>query len=167
MIVVAIIGLIAAIGAPALRQFLPRYERNRFFSDLNQLVGLAWQNAIAERKTHKVYFDFEKNNVKVEMASGQKDVKGQEIFKPMKGKYFTTTIDWPENLLVRNFYIEGTDEAKSKRMWFFIVPDGLSQAIVINLIDQQEEKETGPKKIGLVLNPFLAEFKIYDEFQKP
>ncbi len=167
MIAVAIIGLIAAIGFPALRRFIPRYERRRFLSELNQLIGLAWQNAVAERQTHKVYFDFEKNKVRVEMATGKKDVKGQEIFKPMRGRYFATTIDWPESLLVHNFYIEGTDEAKQNRIWFFIVPDGLSQAIVINLVDQQEEKDTGPKKIGLVLNPFLPEFKIYDEFQKP
>ena len=167
MIVLGIIGLILSLGIPQINKLFPSSQRVAFISRLNQLVGFAWQSAIREQKVHRIYFDFEKNEVKVEMASGQKDPKGKEIFKPTKPVYFSTVIEWPENLQVRQFFIEGTDESQFKRIWFFIVPDGLSQSVIINIQDENDLVEGSPVRVGLVLDPFKPEFKIYDEFKKP
>ena len=167
LIVLGILGLILSVGVPQIGNLFPGSSRKTFFSELNKLIAYAWQNAIREQKTQKVIFDLEKNVVSVEAATDQKDVKGQEIFQKPKAFYFSTEINWPESLQVRNFYIEGTDMAKYKKMWFFIVPDGLSQSIVINLVDLQDEIDGKPAQFGLVLNPFQPEFKIYDIFQKP
>jgi hypothetical protein len=39
--------------------------------------------------------------------------------------------------------------------------------VIINFLDTKDTKDDAPRRVGLVLNPFTAQFKIYDAFQKP
>ncbi len=79
---------------------------------------------------------------------------------------------WPKNLEIKNFYVEGSDEMEriagrpDGKIWFFVVPSGLAQNVIINFIDTLDRVNNKPRTIGLVLNPFSAQFKVYDTFQK-
>ena len=55
---------------------------------------------------------------------------------------------------------------QTTELWFFIVPEGLAQDVVINLLDMRDKDRGKAKQVGLVLNPFAAQFKSYDSFQK-
>jgi hypothetical protein len=79
-----------------------------------------------------------------------------------------------DQLELKNFYVEGKDLAgtissssKAGESWFF-VSDGICQTVIINYLDNNQEKSGRNKlQLGLVLNPFSAQFEVFDEFKKP
>jgi hypothetical protein len=110
--------------------------------------------------------------MRIEIDTDTKDDKGEPIFEPVKGLSISRSLAIPKQLEFQQFFIEGFDEmARSSgrmtgQMWFFIVPDGLAQDVIINMIDTQDRVQGKPATIGLVLNPFSAHFEVHDSFQK-
>ena len=48
------------------------------------------------------------------------------------------------------------------------MPDGIAQPVVINLRDlASSEKYHDTGEYSLVLNPFAAQFKLYESFKQP
>lgn len=173
LIAVALMSIMVVAVIPSLGKKSAGQERETFIARLNSLTQLAWQNALVQNKVYKVIFDFKKKRVSLEQASEKKDAKGHTAFEPVKITYLDTSTAWPSFLQVKNFYIEGFDEATrsaSRDMegaFFYVVPDGLTQRVTINVTDSQDRDASGrPKKIGLVLNPFTAQFTAYDTFKK-
>lgn len=173
MVVIAIIGVLATIIVPGVAKLMrPRRERELFINRLNALTRYAWQHALIERKVHRISFDFGKKQIWVAMATDViKD--GTPEFARVKGAYINTTIPIPPQIQIKNFIIEGYDEMgrsaslKTQESWFFVMPDGLTQTVTINFLDTKQLNAAGkPRHFGLVLNPFNAQFKVYDNFQK-
>ena len=169
LIAIAFIGLMATVVVPNLGRRKPKEERKAFIAKLNSLVQLSWQNAILTGKLQRVLFDFTNQRVTLEQST---DTKGHK-FAPLKRSYLQTEIAWPQRYQVKNFFIEGFDEAtrfvgkKTGQTWFYIVPDGLTQRVTINLLDTADKgADRRPAKVGLVLNPFNARFNVYDTFKK-
>lgn len=163
MIVIAIIALLATVVMPRLsRRGTHAYDE--FATSLNTLTQMAYSNALATGKIHRVLFNFKNNTVSVEAAEDKRDTAGQVKFAAVKSNFFKSSMDWPSNFEMRNFYIKGKDELTGgeTKVYFFITPDGLAQDIIINFIDTGKQEEA-----GLVLNPFTAQFKVYNAFQKP
>ena len=173
MIVLVIMAIFSAVVIPNIPRMQPRYEREQFIARLNALVQLGWQQAIIEHRVCKVVFDFGKSLVSLHVATAKKEQIGEPKFKPIKGLYLSTSFTLPDNLKVRQFFIEGFDEMarfvgkKTAEVWFYIMPEGLAQDVILNLFDMKDRRNTKPRPISLVLNPFSAQFKVYDEFQKP
>lgn len=172
LVAIVIIAIMATVIIPNLAPRRASDERNTFIAQLNTLMQFAWQNALITRTLHKVMFDFKHKTVFLEQASEQKDGEGKTKFVPLKEQYFATSLAWPRNLEIKNFFIEGFDEMKrfsgrdTGESWFFVVPDGLTQRVTINLIDTLDISPQGrPAKVGLVLNPFNAQFAAYDTFK--
>lgn len=172
LVAIAIIVVMAAIVVPNLKPRKAQDERTAFIAQLNSVLSLAWQNALITHSVHRILFDFKKNKVTVEAAAGDKDSQGEQKFIPLQHSYVQTTLQWPDYLRIKNFFIEGFDEmsrfagADTGQTWFFIVPDGLTQRVTINLIDTHDLRSNGRQtKIGLVLNPFTAQFTAYDTFK--
>ena len=164
MVVLFIMGLIAAIALPNLQGLLPGYKRREFIANLQNMFSLTWQHALATNKAHRVFFDFKKRIVQVEIED-HVTKEGNPVFKPVQGTYQKYTTQWPEALTIKQFFIEGQDEmARAGReiltAWVYIVPQGYAQDLIINMLD-------GTRQVGLVLNPFTMRFKTYDTFQKP
>lgn len=173
LVVLAIAGILMAVVVPNFQNMLPGKERKLFIVKLNGLMRLAWQRALVERKTQKIAFDFDKRLIWLESATGAiKD--GSPEFARAKGSYIPTSLKIPKVLDIKNFIIEGFDEMsrygggrKTTESWFFVIPDGLAQAVTINFLDMGNRNGAGkPRQFGLVLNPFNAQFKVYDSFQK-
>lgn len=174
MVVMTVIGLMTAIAVPALRRLLPRNERKNFIAQLSALTSFGWRNALVSDTMHMVLFDLKKNQVRlgsVKYGETEKGSCGEPKSTPIKGRYITSTIEIPKNVKIQQFIIEGIDEmarvrAESFCAWFFIMPNGLTQEVVINLVDTKDIKAGRPRQVSLMLNPFTAQFTVYDEFKK-
>lgn len=171
LIAMLMIGIIATILAPNL--FLARtarYERNQFVARLNSLVSTGLQQSILERAVHSIEFNFKKRTAMLKRApfNGAK----ADDFKTIPGLGNNGYYEWPEQFEIKQFIIEGNDILKAfsrkdtSEAWFFIVPEGLTQEVTINFLDTKDTIDGEPRKVGLVLNPFTAQFKMYDDFQK-
>lgn len=169
LVAIAIVLLMATISVPAYKQLFPDIERNNFLSKLERLTTFAWQNALSTNKIHAVLFDIKDRQVRVQVDSGARDTTGKITLQNIKGAHVQTSIAIPKSLEIKNFIIEGFDEmSKGQRetAYFYIMPDGLAQRVTINMIDTKHRIGGRARQIGLVLNPFSARFKIYDQFQK-
>ena len=171
VIVLLILGLLAGVGIPALQNRLPGFKRNEFIARFNAMLNFAWQQALADQKTHQLLLDLNKHSIRIEAETEQKGRDGKPIFKPITATYFDTEYQWPDNIQFKQFFVDGTDMMrgiKAEEMWFYVVPDGLVQAVIINLIDTSDEDARGePLQFSLVVNPFTAQVTAHDTFQKP
>jgi type II secretion system protein H len=169
MVVIVIIGIMATFVVPNLQKLSPRYEREAFIGAMQSIVQLAWQNAIMTGRVHRVIFDFAKGKIRAEKAVDAKISKDQK-FQPLKVTYVKTGIDIPKSIVIKQFIIEGFDELarfegrKTDESWFYIMPDGTTQSVTINLLDTKDTRGGKPRQVGLVLNPFSAQFKQYEKF---
>lgn len=172
MVAILIIGLMAAIVVPRLRTVAPDQKRKDFIAQLNGLVQFAWQRALTSGKVHRIFFDFDKKEIHVESVADKKDGKSEPEYEKVDRAYLKTSMDIPDNLEIVNFFIEHAGDEMRKsgttdNVWFFIVPDGLTQEVTINFVDYDDMLPNGDaRQFGLVLNPFSAQFKLYDTFKQ-
>jgi len=171
LVAIAILGLLATVVIPNLTTSKPKEEREKFIASLNSLVGFAWQNAIMTKKAQKVEFHFGKKIINLFETTGQTDKYGKLSWQPIKRAYIKTLLKIPEQLELKNFYVEMKDLSgtigKTGEGWFFISPGGISQEVVLNFFDSKDKIRTKKRPIGLVINPFSAQFEVYDEFKRP
>jgi len=169
LVAVAIIALLATIVVPILRWDRPKEIREKFISQLNKLTGHAWRNAITTTKVQQIFFHFGNKEVLLK-AEGKKDKYGKTQYVPVTMAAVKTKIKIPEQLELKNFYINREDRAgivgKSGEVWFYIT-EGISQEVVINFLDKEDKIKLRKRPVGLVLNPFSAQFEVYDEFKRP
>jgi prepilin-type N-terminal cleavage/methylation domain-containing protein len=173
MIVIAIIGVLGAIIMPNIGRKTPRYEREEFIARFTTLVQYGWQQALVTHKAQRITVDVGKKIITLATDSGNKDRAGEPVFVPIENAVQDTEITIPSQIQIKQFFIEGFDmmtkfaRSKTATMWFYIVPEGMVQNVVINGVDTQDVHDDQPRQFSLVLNPFTALFKIYDTFQKP
>jgi prepilin-type N-terminal cleavage/methylation domain-containing protein len=169
----AILGLMVAIAIPNLFKRKPLYEQKAFVTSLNAFMAEAWQRGLTTQKIQKIVFDIPQRKVFLEQETNHQDPQGNPQFAPVVVQYAPAAPSWPETFEIQQFFVQGADELSSRTstkhtVWFFVLPGGLAQEVIINMVDikTQTDLDDG-KKIGLVLNPFTVQFKMYDEFQSP
>lgn len=176
--VVIAIALFAVLGSLVVPNYLRQqagYDQKKFVTGLNAVMSEVWQRALTSSKIQKVKFDFNARIITVEQQTETKDKDGNSEFEPIVLHYAQNKLSWPETFVFRQFFINREDEmaARGPRgttndAWFFVMPSGMSQEVIINVVDT---KQSGPdqegKELGLVLNPFTVQYKVYDEFQYP
>ena len=173
LIVIGIIGMLGAAVAPLLQRSNPRYERELFIARFNSLVQYGWLQSLIQNKVHRITVDIGKKIITLTVDSGEKEKSGEMAFKPIEKPVQDTECVIPDQIVVKQFFIEGHDmmtkfgRSKSASVWFYIVPNGMVQNAIINLNDTKDLQDDKPRVVGLVLNPFSALFKTYDTFQKP
>jgi len=172
MITLLIVGMLGALIVPNFRTKTPRYEREQFVARLGAQVQAAWQHALITRTVHRVVFDIKNRRVSVEYACKVRGEKEKLEFQELKNWHGVTPIQWGAQFKIKQFIIEGFDEMSRStdratfEVFFYVVPDGLTQAVTINLLDTKEMSNRKPRQFGLVLNPFTARFEYHDAFQK-
>jgi len=172
MITLVIIGLLGALIIPNFRTRTPRYQRQQFVARLGAQVQAAWQHALITRTLHRVVFDLKNRRVFVDYARKVRGQKEKVEFEPLKNWHGVTPMQWDERFKIRQFIIEGFDEmARSAEratieVFFYVIPDGLTQAVTINMLDTKDTIDRKPRPFSLVLNPFSARWQYYDAFQK-
>lgn len=170
VVAIAIIGLMATIVVPNLFGPTASKERKNFVAKVNGLLFLGWQQALITHKIHKATFNINQKKVFLEVVESM-DSANKPKTSPVKIDYQATSIEWPEQFEIKNFFIEGFDEKTrgtgQNVFFFYIMPDGLSQDVIINLFDTKDILPNGSARpVGLVLNPFSVQLKEYDTFQK-
>jgi prepilin-type N-terminal cleavage/methylation domain-containing protein len=167
LIAIAIMAIMAGAIAPYLQFTPPGYERNQFITRLNSLVRLAWQQSVITNKVHRIVFDIKHRKIRVEKDISTNIQAKKQHFEPLRKMMLDSDIVIPRSIEIKQFFIEGVDEMKrsgsTTLIWFYIIPDGMTQQVTINCIDK-EDPHIKPLQFGLVLNPFTAQFKVYHEF---
>jgi type II secretory pathway pseudopilin PulG len=174
ILAIAILALISLIALPNIGRLMPGYQRKQFLSSLDTLVQAGWQQALVTHAIHKVLFDLSNKIITLERATENVNAKGELEYVPAKGNGISTRCTIPSSIEIKQFFIEGYDEIaryagnkNAARIWFFIMPDGFCQNVVINMLDAStKDSAQGIKQIGLILNPLNGRFYAYDEFQK-
>lgn len=171
IILLFVIGLLMRVVIPNVQTLFPRYERQAFIGKLSALVQYAWLQALITQKVHRIFFDVEKRIIRIEKETTHKNNLGTLDFQPIVTPYIKTEISMPMSLKIEQFFIDGAEYIKragiqTEHIWFFIMPDGLCQTVVINMIDVNHN-EANSDSIGLTLNPFTGRFSQYESFQKP
>ncbi len=181
IVVIAIIGALAAISIPRfIRRGNPSYERTQFIARFNSLLSFGMQQTLMTQKIHAISVDFGKRTIGLLAETAELDTRpenskeklGEYKFKPVAGAYITSEISIPDNFEVKAAFIERVDAlARTKKekamFWFFLVPEGLAQDVIINLVDKNDLFNGKAQAVGLVLNPFSAQLREYDSLQKP
>lgn len=170
LVTIAILAMVLLAVRPIIRK---RPATEQFVQQLNLLMQRAFHNAVVTSRLHKVTVDINRG-IFVEAATGRVSARGDEEFEPLKKQYAHSSMPWPKDFEIKNFIIDGFDErgqysgaVEKFETWFFITPNGITQAVIINIENRENIKLTKiPRPLGLVLNPFSAQFKQYDAFQK-
>lgn len=173
LIVIALIGVLGAAVMPNFKRSTPRYEREEFIARFNALTQLAWQLALMTNKAQQISVDVQKKIIFLLSATGDIDRSGQPVFKAPIGLVRDTSLPIPDQFIIKQLFIEGFDmmskstSRKTEEVWFYVVPEGMAQDVMVNFVDTKDTKNDAPRPVGLVLNPFNAQFRTYDAFQKP
>jgi prepilin-type N-terminal cleavage/methylation domain-containing protein len=170
----AIIAIVAAVALPNIGKLMPSYKRKQFLSTVDSIVQTGWQQAVVTHSIHKVLFDLSNRTVSLERATDKKDAQGNVEYVSTKAGGASTHCSIPTFIEIKQFFIEGYDEIarysgnkNAARVWFFIMPEGECQKVIINMIDNSSSAHDQLKQISLLLNPLTARFYVYNEFQKP
>jgi prepilin-type N-terminal cleavage/methylation domain-containing protein len=173
LVVIAIIGILSSVLVPNFQGKTPRYEREQFIARFNTLVQYGWQQALLTHKLHRITVDVGKKTITLAMQSDEKEKSGEYAYKPLVNPVQETECIIPDQIVIKQFFIEGFDmmakfsRSKTASMWFYIIPEGMVQNVVVNFNDTKDIRDNQARPIGMVLNPFSAQFKVYDAFQKP
>ncbi|MBY0110280.1 MAG: type II secretion system GspH family protein [Candidatus Babeliaceae bacterium] len=133
-------------------------QQEKFIAELNVLARNAYTLALVSGRPTQLFFDFESQikKVTIRKESDKKNVENKAIFEIVQSEYGNNSLLWNDNFEIEKFIIDGKDEAigaSLKTVWFYIMPDGLSQQVTLVLRD-----ESVGKSFELGLNPFFVQF---------
>lgn len=168
MVVLTLVGVIAAVLLPRLVRRSPSVEWVTILDDLNNMISFARQEAIANHTVYRLTF---KSNPKaldtLQIEQEQDDVEkpGRKIYKLASSYYFATTYSFAKEVKLVGVYLSKQnmfDEYRNQG-FCYVIPDGLVQDIIVHvmrIIDGVQSK--GSYK----MNPFLGTFEYFDGFIK-
>ena len=160
LVVVIIMAIAAAIVVPRFKRRPLSFEKQMLYQ-LNNLTRMAHLNALMTGKLHRIRFDFKQNRILAELASGKKDSQGTVIFEPMRLAYTRAYASLDEALEVDRMIVQGKNLISrgegllTTGVWFYIVPEGLTQEVTIGMSEKESKKS-----FSLILNPFTAQFRV-------
>ena len=149
MVVIFLIGIITAMG-------LPRFLRSRrspteeFIGRLNTLIGEGVETAQQTGTVQRIFFNFDAKTVELQSATGTP--KG----KPMS---IDPSIELDDILINKKSPFVGG--ATKRTVYFLINPEGISQEVVLFLIDHMaRSKNPRGGNYEFYLNPFTSVFRV-------
>jgi len=171
VIVFALIGMLGAFVVPNIFRTRQGTERKQFISSFEAMLKNAVLESIAQNKVHQIYFDIEKELIQLRIHDSKStETKTKDQFVKVTDVDFATQISFLKKFNIKNFFINGNDEvsaaAKLQDVLFYIMPDGTSQAVIMNLVDESDDAAQDVN-FSLVINPFYARMLVYETFQTP
>lgn len=169
LVILTLISVATSIVIPRFLSSKPRSAQKKFFTEFNTLIADTVFQAVQTQTVHQIYFDLNKQKIIVKkynpkIEDGDKHHKFQDSAKDI----FLNQMNIPNHFSIQNFFVQGKDEftpgIKMNDAWFYIMSDGNSQAVVININDDSNNQET---KFSITINPFYSQVKLHDTFQKP
>lgn len=170
LITLLILGVIASFVIPTFLTKNQKTPKKIFCANFTVLVQEALAGAIVSNKIHQIFFDLDEHKIitKIHQPT-QHGATEHDKFVPISQDSFPKPMTIPHHLEIKNFFINGKDEFTSGNImhttWFYIMPDGTSQSIILNIEDTESTAQNN--KFALTINPFYSQVKEYDSFQKP
>lgn len=170
LIVLLIVGLITSFVIPSFFNKQLHSEKKKFVAQFNAIVQETLIQATVTNSIRQIFFDLKEHLIIVKAHNPTStELNEHHKFKPIALESFTESIPISPHLVIRNFFINGTDDIQGgndkDKIWFYIMPDGTSQSIIINIEDI--DTTSTQNKFALTVNPFYSQVRDYDEFQKP
>jgi competence protein ComGC len=168
LVLLLLISIFMSMAIPRFITNRPGMAQKNFFADFATLVSDTVYQAIVTKKVHQIFWDFDHHQIIVKRHELVSDEKNKHIqFKPLGKDVFHSQIKIPELFLVRNFIVQGNEQmesgVKKHDAWFYIMPDGSSQATTINIDDDTQDT---PAKFSITINPFYSQASLHETFQK-
>lgn len=169
LISLLLISIATSFIIPRVFAHKPRAAQKKFFTEFNTLVADTTFQAIMNKVVHQVYFDLNKHTILVKKYNSKIQADNKHAkFESLNKDVFQNQIDFPSAFSIQNFFVQGKDEfisgAHMNDAWFYIMPDGTSQAVIINIHDDSDNTET---QCSIAVNPFYSRVTLHDTFQKP
>ncbi len=172
IIVFALIAMLGAFVVPNLFRTKQGAARKEFLTELEALVKDAVLRSITENIMHQIFIDighekiqtriFEKNSI---------ETNKHKKFIPLIDAQYLTEIKFPKRFIIKDFFINGVQELVPGNMIldvvFYVMPDGTSQAIIANLIEEDIDGVAPDVQFSFEINPFYARMSTHETFQKP
>lgn len=170
LITLLILGLITTFVIPSFYNKQRNSPKAKFIAQFTELMQKSLTQAIITQKIHQIFFDLENKLITVKIHNpALKEQSEHNKFSPVPPHSFPQPMHISPALAIRNFFINGIDDVQGgndrKTIWFYIMPDGTSQSIIINIEDIETTSEQN--KFAITVNPFYSQVKEHDTFQKP
>ncbi|MBI2353321.1 prepilin-type N-terminal cleavage/methylation domain-containing protein [Candidatus Dependentiae bacterium] len=167
LIVLFILGLISSFVIPSIFNKQKDSAKQKFVVHFMELMQDALEHTIISQQVHQIFFDLEKHEIMVKIPDALNFEP--DAFVSVGKEVAHRFIQIPDHFVVKNFFINGIDDIQGakgiKTVWFYIMPDGTSQAVIINIEDAEVFSEQN--RFSFTINPFYSQVKKHDEFQKP
>ncbi|MDP3787782.1 MAG: type II secretion system protein [Candidatus Chromulinivorax sp.] len=171
-VVFAVIALLGAFVVPNLFRAKQGIQRKEFVASFESLLKDAVLRSILENKMHQIFIDITHEVIQTREYNAQSIETREHLkFARVLDADYLTEIKFPKRFAIQDFFINGIQEfhpgTETFDVGFYVMPDGTSQAIIANLIDQDEDGIDPEVKFSFVINPFYARMSVYETFQTP
>ncbi len=162
--------LISMFGSFIIPTFLSKKNvvKQQFIADFATLIQDTLYQAITTKKIHQVFFDFDARTIVVK--EHDPNIQDSSTHKQFAPSATINKITTPQRLEFRNFYIDHKDEIEQGKIihdaWFYIMPDGTSQPVILNIEDQNPDSLQN-EEFAITINPFYSQVQEHETFQKP
>ncbi len=179
MIVFALLGLLGAFVVPNLFKTKQGAQRKEFLASFEQLMKDAVLRSILTHSVHQIYIDLVGGTIQTRVYDPKSiETNRHKRFIRVVDEQYVTQIPTlnQKNLdlkrfKIKNFFINGVEElvagTAALDLMFYIMPDGTSQAIIANMIDEDEDGLQPDVQFSYEINPFYARMSVHDAFQTP
>ena len=169
LVVLLLFSLCTSLVIPRLFQNKPGSVKKQFITNFKTLISETLYQAIATQKTHQIFFDLNKQEILVNVYQlNATESSKHSQFKPTNKNSFYNRLAIPSTFIIKNLYINKIDEmAQNKKVndvYFYIVPDGTCQPVILNIIDEQIEANNN---FSISINPFYSQVTEHDTFKSP
>ena len=172
MVVLALIGVLGAFVVPNLFKTRQDTARKEFMQSFESLVQNAVLRSLVEHVMHQICIDIAHQKITMRIFD-EKSVEQNKHkqFKDVSDQDYVTEIPFLSRFSIHNFFINGVDEVTPgtamQDVVFYIMPDGTSQSIVANFVDQDQDNGDVQNRFSCKINPFYARMSVYETFQTP
>ncbi len=171
-VVFAVIALLGAFVVPNLFRAKQGAQRKEFLSSFESLLKDAVLLSIVENKMHQIFIDITHEVIQTRAYDKNSiETKQYKKFARVLHQNYVTEIKFPKRFVIKDFFINGVQEFSpgnaTSDVGFYVMPDGTSQAIIANCIDQDEDSIESEVKFSFTINPFYARMSVHETFQTP
>jgi prepilin-type N-terminal cleavage/methylation domain-containing protein len=170
IVVFALIGLLGAFVVPNLFRTKQGAARKEFLTQFEALLKDAVLRSITESKMHQIFIDLEHEKIQTRIFEKNSiESNHHKKFVRLMDAQYLTEINFPKRFIMKDFFINGVQELVPGNMVldvvFYVMPDGTSQAIVANVIEEDVDGIAPDTKFSFVINPFYARMSVHETFQ--
>jgi type II secretory pathway pseudopilin PulG len=169
LVILLLISVATSLVIPRFLSNRPGAAQKKFFTEFNTLIADTVFQAVMNKTIYQIYFDLNKRNITIKKYNPKINNENKHLkFESTPKDIFQNQINIPEAFSIKNFFVQDKDEftsgMKMNDAWFYIMSDGNSQAVIININDDSDDREA---KFSITVNPFYSQVALHDTFQKP